>query len=175
MKRVFTGRHTMMGLLVFFFGIITAPLVPFCFTLSNSGWIVGIAIFLPLSGYLLWDGARRLTRVRLEFSEQGICFATRFSKKQMDWGDIIEIRATVESDDEGRIILTLHDTSGNKIRIPQGTFRIPVLDEVIRILKDRVARHPSIRVEDFRGVWSGWDDFMQFQRRLHPRRYRARG
>lgn len=158
-----------MGVFVFGSGIVVASLVPFCFTLPKQGWLVGLLIFLPMSGYLLFDGVRRLTRMRLELSEKGVRGETRFFKREMAWSDIATIRATVGSDDETRIILTLFDSAGKKIRIPQGTFSVPVLDEIISRLKREVDRHPEIRVDDFRGVWFGWDNYMQVYRKLHPK------
>lgn len=171
-SHAFEGRHTTAGVLILLGGILIGSLVPYCFTLPEQGWVVGLVIFGPMSGYMLFEGSRRLLRKRLEFDESGIRFRTRFTDRRIAWDDLTRIRAQVESDDESRIILTLYGQADTEIRIAQGSFRVPELDAIIRSLDEQIARRPAVVIDDMHGVWSGWDDYIKRHRKLHPRQHR---
>jgi len=172
MHREFTGRHTSIGIVLLLCGLAALFLVPASFTLTGRGWLVGVLLFLPVASYLLFEAVRRLSRMTIVFSDSGVELRGRFCGRTMSWGGVKRIRAQQEMDDEARIIVTLYDQERGRISIPQGTFSIPALDEMMGILKEQVTLHPEIEVEDADGIWSSWDDFVDSYRKVRPQLWR---
>jgi hypothetical protein len=157
-----------MGLVLLLCGLAALFAVPATFTLSGRAWVVGVLIFLPTAIATLFEATRRLSKTTLVLSEEGVELRGRFGAQSMRWSDVTRIRAQMESDDEGRIILEILDRGGKRIRILQGVFSIRALDEIVATLKQRAAQHAEIQVEDSSGVWASWEQLVEHHRRLRP-------
>jgi len=149
-----------MGAFVFLGGLLILSLVAYCFKLPGRGWLAGLLIFLPLAVYMIFDGVRRLTRITLTFTGDALRSESIFARRVLPWTELVKIRAKVESDDESRIIITLYGRNRTKIRIPQGTFSVPVLDEIIGLIKAQVEQLQGVDIHESYSIWSGWDNYM---------------